>query len=222
MVPLERLLDIADGLSRLDPVRDYPRRGAELISELVGAAGYRLQTQAGNSVASEAAPALGDATLSLPLRTNRETLGTLHLKLRGGQVPGERDLQHARWAARFFARGLDYADRLASQNSRRGHEEVEEALERMPLTPREREVVALLVTGSGTRAIASTTGLTVSTVNTYLKRIFAKLGVHSRVELVARLAGTDGFASGRERRTSHVRRVAGAEDSVDEPKALEK
>jgi DNA-binding CsgD family transcriptional regulator len=32
--------------------------------------------------------------------------------------------------------------------------------------------------------------LTVSTVNTYLKRIFSKLGVHSRVELVARMAGT--------------------------------
>jgi hypothetical protein len=40
------------------------------------------------------------------------------------------------------------------------------------------------------------TGLTVSTVNTYLKRIFAKLGVHSRVELVARMAGTDGILNG--------------------------
>ena len=38
--------------------------------------------------------------------------------------------------------------------------------------------------------IAADTGLTESTVNTYLKRIFSKLGVHSRVELIARMAGT--------------------------------
>ena len=44
--------------------------------------------------------------------------------------------------------------------------------------------------GSSTRDIASETGLTISTVNTYLKRIFSKLGVHSRVELIARMAGT--------------------------------
>ena len=64
-----------------------------------------------------------------------------------------------------------------------------------PLTPRERDVVSLLVAGSSTRDIASRTGLTVSTVNTYLKRIFSKLGVHSRVELVARMAGTEGLGS---------------------------
>ena len=43
--------------------------------------------------------------------------------------------------------------------------------------------------------IAENTGLTVSTINTYMKRIFAKLGVHSRVELVARMAGTEGLGS---------------------------
>ena len=64
------------------------------------------------------------------------------------------------------------------------------------LLRRERDVVALLVAGSSTREIASRTGLTVATVNTYLKRIFSKLGVHSRVELVARMAGTDGMDAG--------------------------
>ena len=51
-------------------------------------------------------------------------------------------------------------------------------------------MVSLLVAGSSTREIAAETGLTISTVNTYLKRIFSKLGVHSRVELIARMAGT--------------------------------
>ena len=41
-------------------------------------------------------------------------------------------------------------------------------------------------------AIADQTGLTVATVHTYLKRVYSKLGVHSRVELVARMVGTVG------------------------------
>ena len=59
------------------------------------------------------------------------------------------------------------------------------ALAESPLTPRERDVVVKLLAGASTRTISETMGLTISTVNTYMKRIFAKLGVHSRVELVA-------------------------------------
>jgi DNA-binding NarL/FixJ family response regulator len=44
-------------------------------------------------------------------------------------------------------------------------------------------VVALLMSGASTRQIASETHLTVGTVHTYLKRIYPKLGVRSRVEL---------------------------------------
>ena len=65
-------------------------------------------------------------------------------------------------------------------------------LDRTPLTKREKEVVSLLVSGASTRQIAEQTGLTVATVHTYLKRIYSKLGVHSRVELVARMVGTVG------------------------------
>ena len=65
-------------------------------------------------------------------------------------------------------------------------------LDRTPLTKREKEVVSLLVSGASTRQIAEQTGLTVATVHTYLKRIYSKLGVHSRVELVARMVGTTG------------------------------
>ena len=99
-----------------------------------------------------------------------------------------------RWGVRLLARGIGYSERLAAEGGRRPGEAVEQTLKRAPLTPRERDVVSLLVSGSSTRDIASRTGLTVSTVNTYLKRIFSKLGVHSRVELVARMAGTDGMA----------------------------
>jgi len=52
------------------------------------------------------------------------------------------------------------------------------------------------MSGASTRQIASETHLTVGTVHTYLKRIYPKLGVRSRVELVARMIGTDGLVFG--------------------------
>ncbi len=205
MVSFEKLLEVAEGLARLDPVRTYPQRGAQLVSDLIGAVGFRLQAEDGGSVTSDVAPAKNDAILSLPLRNGRGRFGTLHLKLRGGQAPVARELEVVRWAARMLAHGLDYVERLAVEGGRRRDEDLNDVLERMPLTPREREVVALLVSGAGTREIAEQTGLTVSTINTYLKRIFSKLGVHSRVELVARMAGTDRFISGPAPRPSFVR-----------------
>jgi DNA-binding NarL/FixJ family response regulator len=93
-----------------------------------------------------------------------------------------------------LARGLSYSSRMnrpALESRRRGLE-VQSRLDRTPLTKREKEVVSLLVSGASTRQIAEQTGLTVATVHTYLKRIYSKLGVHSRVELVARMVGTVG------------------------------
>lgn len=52
------------------------------------------------------------------------------------------------------------------------------------LTPREREVLALLVKGLDSKTIAVNLGLKLSTTRSYLKTIFAKLGVHTRLEAV--------------------------------------
>jgi len=52
------------------------------------------------------------------------------------------------------------------------------------LTPREEQVVALAADGLSNRAIAHELGLTENTIKKYLFRIFDKLGVSSRVELV--------------------------------------
>jgi DNA-binding CsgD family transcriptional regulator len=57
------------------------------------------------------------------------------------------------------------------------------------LTPRERAVVDLLVAGKSTDMMSAELGLTISTINTYMKRIFAKLEVHSRPELIAYARG---------------------------------
>jgi|SRR5579863_1771052 DNA-binding NarL/FixJ family response regulator len=52
------------------------------------------------------------------------------------------------------------------------------------LTPREEQVVALVAEGLGNRQIARELNLSEHTVKKYLFRIFEKLGVSSRVELV--------------------------------------
>ena len=182
-------MEIVERLTELDPVRTYPQRGATLIAGLVGAHSFRLDRPDADALSSEPALTTTDPTISLPLRMGRTLVGTLHLEI-VGDAPVGNQLELLKWASRLYGRGLDYTERLTDEGSRRPGEAVEETVRRAPLTPRERDVVSLLVAGSSTRDIAAETGLTVSTVNTYLKRIFSKLGVHSRVELIARMAGT--------------------------------
>ena len=57
------------------------------------------------------------------------------------------------------------------------------------LTARERELVGLLLDGLDTRELASSMFISRYTVNDHLKSVFAKLGIHSRRELVAGLFG---------------------------------
>jgi len=52
------------------------------------------------------------------------------------------------------------------------------------LTPREEQVVALVADGLSNRGVARELGLSEHTVKKYLFRIFDKLGVSTRVELV--------------------------------------
>jgi DNA-binding CsgD family transcriptional regulator len=55
------------------------------------------------------------------------------------------------------------------------------------LTPRERDIVEQIVSGSPSRAIANLLHITTATVQDHLKSIFAKAGVRSRGQLVARM-----------------------------------
>jgi DNA-binding NarL/FixJ family response regulator len=52
------------------------------------------------------------------------------------------------------------------------------------LTSREEQVVALVTDGLSNRNVANELGLSEHTVKKYLFRIFEKLGISSRVELV--------------------------------------
>jgi DNA-binding NarL/FixJ family response regulator len=57
------------------------------------------------------------------------------------------------------------------------------------LTPTEQRVVELAASGLANKQIASTLFVTVHTVEVHLARAYAKLGVRSRSQLAARLAG---------------------------------
>ena len=157
----------------------------------------------------------GDGVVSMPLRSGRRVLGVLrlHPSSPDQRFPAE-DLRVARWGARTLARYLGYAERFATVPARGASDGVHAALARTSLSRREREVVALLVAGRATREIAARTGLTIATIHTYLKRIYPKLGVHSRVELVARLAGT---AQPSARRATPPRRGPGAAGTEGAP-----
>jgi DNA-binding NarL/FixJ family response regulator len=69
------------------------------------------------------------------------------------------------------------ADRLRDARRSRGRHETLAAL-----TDREREVLAVLANGLPTAAIALRLGISPATVETHVKNILAKLGVHSKVE----------------------------------------
>jgi len=60
---------------------------------------------------------------------------------------------------------------------------------RPSISPREREIVRLVARGLPNKVIAEVLDISLWTVATYLRRLFAKLGVSSRAELVARALG---------------------------------
>ena len=60
-----------------------------------------------------------------------------------------------------------------------------ESVSREALTPREEQVLRLLVEGLGNKAIATRLGIAVGTVKSHLKVIFDKLDVQSRTQAVA-------------------------------------
>jgi DNA-binding CsgD family transcriptional regulator len=59
--------------------------------------------------------------------------------------------------------------------------------ERVQLSPREREIVRMVAKGHPNKIIADVLNISLWTVCTHLRRIFAKLGVGSRAAMVARL-----------------------------------
>ena len=57
----------------------------------------------------------------------------------------------------------------------------------LSLSPREREIVRMVAQGRQNKVIAAVLNISSWTVSTYIRRIFAKLGVGSRAAMVAKL-----------------------------------
>jgi two-component system nitrate/nitrite response regulator NarL len=72
--------------------------------------------------------------------------------------------------------------RLSSNGRRPAHQEGQVALLASQLTPREREVLALLVEGVSGEVAARKMGISSNTVRTHVQSILTKLQVHSRLE----------------------------------------
>lgn len=181
-----RHLELAEELFEIEPSATYAARAAAIVAQLAGAQSHRVVVE-GSEASSSGASSPGEA-FAVPLKHGNRDLGMLQLWF-AEQHRGEDAQRIARWGGRVLARGIAYSRKLGGSAGAR-EVDVHALLASTPLTPRERDVVGRLVSGHSTREIATSTGLTVATVNTYLKRIFAKLGVHSRVELLARVTGT--------------------------------
>ncbi len=55
-----------------------------------------------------------------------------------------------------------------------------------PLTPRELDVLNLIVAGKPNKGIANALSISENTVKTHVKNIYQKLDVHNRAEAIAR------------------------------------
>jgi DNA-binding NarL/FixJ family response regulator len=59
------------------------------------------------------------------------------------------------------------------------------------LTPQERQIAMLLVDGQSIRAAAARLFLSPKTVEYHLRKVYTKLGIHSRTELAEQLGPVD-------------------------------
>ena len=74
-------------------------------------------------------------------------------------------------------------ERLRTRNA------IDQSARRFGLTPRECEVLALVLEGAQTRQVADSLGIAPSTATDHVKRLLAKTHSHNRAELVARALG---------------------------------
>ncbi|MFZ5786927.1 MAG: helix-turn-helix transcriptional regulator, partial [Acidobacteriota bacterium] len=115
------------------------------------------------------------------------------------RAAGERSRRHSlslgdggRWALEVVAlsgqEGRSYTLVLLVPTQLPCAEELRRRFQAQRLSPREGEALALLLQGKKAAEIASRLGITEYTVKDHLKHAYAKLGINSRSQLLARLA----------------------------------
>ncbi|HTK51918.1 MAG TPA: response regulator transcription factor [Gemmatimonadaceae bacterium] len=99
-------------------------------------------------------------------------------------------------AIRLAADGVPTLHPRAQQHLMRGIAEPETPSPFTALTPRERDVLALLARGESNKRIAAALNLSIGTVKGYVSAIFEKLGVEDRTQAALLAAKHDPTASG--------------------------
>ena len=100
-------------------------------------------------------------------------------------------------AIRLAADGVPTLHPRAQQHLMRGIAEPETPSPFGALTPRERDVLALLAQGESNKRIAAALNLSIGTVKGYVSAIFEKLGVEDRTQAALLVAKHDGVQSTR-------------------------
>ncbi len=136
-------------------------------------------------------PRLDVATLTRQVR--RRWAGIRVLTVGRQPVPGAQRIPPDA-GAEVFVRALTTAAALVAQDEATEDPAKDLALIRT-LTRREFAVLRLLVDGHETAEIANRLGISTHTVRTHLQNLYAKLGCHSRLEVV-RLAARHGLLGG--------------------------
>ena len=92
----------------------------------------------------------------------------------------------------FYA---EWSDDFLSIDMTEAVRQVEESniLENLKLTPREKEVAALLLNGKDAKQIAGELEISVHTANFHIRNLYKKLGINSRAELFARFSSASIF-----------------------------
>lgn len=116
---------------------------------------------------------LGDSTLPMALASglSSASAGALKSVGLGGGLGDDRPSAEARYS---------HPRRLASEAAER-----DAMLERLGLTPRQREVLALLLDGKSNKIIARDLAISVETVKDHVAAVLRTLGVNSRTQAVA-------------------------------------
>jgi DNA-binding NarL/FixJ family response regulator len=99
-------------------------------------------------------------------------------------------------AIRLAADGVPTLHPRAQQHLMRGIAEPEAPSPFTALTPRERDVLALLARGESNKRIAAALNLSIGTVKGYVSAIFEKLGVEDRTQAALLAAKHDPTSSG--------------------------
>jgi len=162
------------GIIILDPVDAVVlanARAFELMLDVAGARPQSIEEFALPPVLRSLVPQLRDR-LRERMDTSTAALLTVDLCVRACHVTGPEG-----------ARLLLVLERVQRRDA------VEQNLERFALSPRECDVVMLVLYGHSNRRIADQLFLTEYTVEDHLKRIFAKIGVKSRTALAAKILG---------------------------------